>query len=26
VQKVTDSFNERVDGETAAKEKEIMTV
>ena len=26
VQKITDSFNERVDGETAAKEKEIMTV
>ena len=26
VQKVTDSFSERVDGETAAKEKEIMTV
>lgn len=26
VQKITDSFNERVDGETSAKEKEIMTV
>ena len=26
VQKITDSFNERVDGETASKEKEIMTV
>ena len=26
VQKITDSFNERVEGETAAKEKEIMTV
>ena len=26
VQKITDSFNERVDRETAAKEKEIMTV
>lgn len=26
VQKVTEGFNERIDGETAAKEKEIMTV